>query len=54
MVQIGIRGSIYSPDEHDWAKAQGVRIIYMEEFSARGPEAVMAEVRDIVGDDRPM
>ncbi|MFW8610063.1 agmatinase [Rhizobium beringeri] len=50
MVQIGIRGSIYSPDEHDWAKAQGVRIIYMEEFSARGPEAVMAEVRDIVGD----
>jgi guanidinopropionase len=50
MVQIGIRGSIYSPDEHDWAKAQGVRIIYMEEFSARGPEAVMAEVRDIVGE----
>ncbi|MGJ7042453.1 guanidinopropionase [Shinella sp. BE166] len=50
VVQIGIRGSIYSPDEHDWAKAQGVRIIYMEEFSARGPEAVMAEVRDIVGD----
>lgn len=49
MVQIGIRGSIYSPDEHDWAKAQGVRIIYMEEFSARGPEAVMAEVRNIVG-----
>ncbi len=50
MVQIGIRGSIYSPDEHDWAKAQGVRIIYMEEFSARGPEAVMAEVRDIVAE----
>ncbi|RUX19386.1 agmatinase [Mesorhizobium sp. M2A.F.Ca.ET.037.01.1.1] len=49
VVQIGIRGSLYSPQEHDWAKAQGVRIVYMEEFSSRGPEAVMAEVRDIVG-----
>jgi guanidinopropionase len=50
VVQIGIRGSIYGPDEHDWAKAQGIRIVYMEEFTARGPEAVMAEVRTIVGD----
>ncbi|PYB72386.1 agmatinase [Rhizobium wuzhouense] len=50
VVQIGIRGSIYGPDEHDWAKQQGIRIIYMEEFAARGPEAVMEEVRAIVGD----
>jgi guanidinopropionase len=50
VVQIGIRGSIYAPDEHDWAAAQGIRIIYIEEFSARGVEAVMAEARDIVGD----
>jgi guanidinopropionase len=51
VVQIGIRGSIYSPDEHDWAQAQGIRIIYIEEFLARGAEAVMAEARDIVGDE---
>jgi guanidinopropionase len=49
IVQIGIRGSIYSPDEHDWAKAQGVRIIYMEEFVERGPQAVIAEVKEIIG-----
>jgi len=49
-VQIGIRGSIYGPDEHDWAIAQGVRIIYMEEFAERGAEDVIAEVRQIVGD----
>lgn len=50
MVQIGIRSSLYSADEHDWAKEQGVRIIYMEEFTRRGPEDVMKEARAIAGD----
>ncbi|MFB9912465.1 agmatinase [Rhizobium paknamense] len=50
MVQIGIRGSNYELDEHDWAKAEGIRIIYMEEFTARGPEDVMAEARAIAAD----
>jgi len=50
VVQIGIRGSVYEPGEHDWAKAQGIRIIYMEEFVARGPEAVIAEALQIVGE----
>jgi len=50
VVQIGIRGSVYEPGEHDWAKAQGVRIIYMEEFLRRGPIEVMSEARGIVGE----
>ncbi|SEI16175.1 agmatinase [Rhizobium tibeticum] len=50
IVQIGIRGSIYDPGEHDWAKQQGVRIIYMEEFVSRGAEDVMGEARRIAGD----
>lgn len=49
IVQIGIRGSIYDPSEHDWAKAQGIRIIYMEEFVERGATSVMEEARSIVG-----
>ena len=49
IVQIGIRGSIYEPDEHDWARQQGVRIIYMEEFVDRGVKAVMGEAREIAG-----
>jgi guanidinopropionase len=49
-IQIGIRGSIYDPGEHDWARAQGMRIVYMEEFVERGPAAVMEEARGIVGD----
>ncbi|MDB5526897.1 MAG: speB, partial [Rhizobium sp.] len=49
-VQIGIRGSMYDPGEHDWALAQGVRIIYMEEFVRRGAADVMSEARSIAGD----
>lgn len=49
IVQIGIRGSIYDPSEHDWAKAQGIRIIYMEEFVERGATSVMEEAGSIVG-----
>lgn len=49
-VQIGIRGSIYDRDEHAWAKAQGVRIVYMEEFVERGPIAVIEEAKAIAGD----
>ncbi len=50
VVQIGIRGSVYEPGEHAWAVAQGIRIIYMEEFVRRGAMAVMQEARTLVGD----
>jgi guanidinopropionase len=48
-IQIGIRGSIYDPGEHDWAREQGMRVLYMEEFVARSPIDVMAEARRIAG-----
>lgn len=50
IIQIGIRGSIYEPGEHDWAKAQGIRIIYMEEFIRRGSQEVMAEAHKKAGE----
>jgi guanidinopropionase len=49
-IQIGIRRSLYEPVEHDWARAQGIRVLYMGEFVERGPAAVIAEARQIVGD----
>jgi guanidinopropionase len=52
VVQIGIRGSIFDPDEHGWARDHGMRLIYMEEFVRRGVEPVMNEAKTIVG-DRP-
>lgn len=49
-VQIGIRGSMDAADERDWAKAEGIRIIEMEEVCARGLPEVAAEARAVVGD----
>ena len=50
MIQIGIRGSMYSADEKDWAESVGIRIVHIEEFFRLGPDRVVAEARRIVGD----
>ena len=50
VVQIGIRGTMYDREDIDFAKANGIRIIPIEEFHARGVEDVMQEARAIVGD----
>jgi guanidinopropionase len=49
IVQIGIRGSIYHPTDLDYARAQGIRIVFVEEVEARGVDAVMAEACAILG-----
>lgn len=50
VVQIGIRGTQYDSEDRDFAKAVGVRIIPIEEFYDRGIPDVMAEAREIAGD----
>jgi len=50
VVQIGIRGTTYDNEDRDFADSVGVRVIPIEEFHARGPEDVMAEAKEIVGD----
>ena len=45
MVQIGIRGTMYSTDERDWALDQGIRIIDMEEVAEKGIPYAIAEAR---------
>lgn len=52
MVQVGIRGTAYNTEDVEWGDAQGVRIIRIEEFFERGVKDVMAEVREIVGDQQ--
>lgn len=49
-IQIGIRGAIYHASDYDFAKAVGIRIVFMEELSARGVEDVLAEAKTIVAD----
>lgn len=50
VIQIGVRGSMYSADEKEWALAAGIRIVHIEEFFRLGPDKVMALAHDIVGD----
>ena len=49
MTQIGIRGSIYDPSDYDFAKANGIRIVFIEELLAHGHAEVMAEARERAG-----
>lgn len=49
MVQIGIRGTMYSADERQWALDQGIRIIDMEEVVEKGIPYAIAEARRVVG-----
>ena len=52
VVQIGIRGTAYDGADVEWGRAQGVRIVMIEELMDRGVDSVMDEARAIVG-DRP-
>jgi guanidinopropionase len=48
-IQIGIRGSIYSAAEMDFAEKSGIRVMYMEEFARIGVEKAIAIARRTVG-----
>lgn len=48
-IQIGIRGSLYDPGDLDYAEEAGIRIVTIEEFFDLGTEAVIAEIRRVVG-----
>ena len=50
VVMIGLRGTMYDTEDRDFARAEGIRLILIEEFHARGPADVMAEAREIAGD----
>lgn len=52
VVQIGIRGTMYDTEDRDFAAANGIRLILIEEFHARGVEDVMREAREIAGTGR--
>ncbi len=49
-VQIGIRGAQNSDEGWTFSLDSGMRVIFMEEFTSLGVEAVIAEARRVVGD----
>ncbi len=48
-IQIGIRGGLYDLADNSWAEAQGIRIIYIEEFFEKGIDYVVAEAHRVAG-----
>ena len=51
VIQIGIRGTQYDREDLDFAESAGIRVIKIEEFFDRGIKDVMAEAREIVGEN---
>ena len=49
VVQIGIRGTMFATDEHQWTFAQGVRHITVDAIRDQGCDAVARQVREIIG-----
>lgn len=49
-VQIGIRGAQNSEESWDFSIESGMRVIFMEEFTALGVNGVIDQVRLVVGD----
>lgn len=52
-IQIGIRGTQNLPEGWDYSESSGMRVVFVEEFHEKGPAAIAAEARALVG-DRPV
>jgi guanidinopropionase len=48
VVQLGIRGTLFKPDDLNWAEAQGIKTIDMDDFHGRGLPEVLKSVRQVV------
>ncbi|XP_041375990.1 agmatinase, mitochondrial-like [Gigantopelta aegis] len=50
VIQIGLRGSGYSPFDYDWARKQGFRLVLGQDCWGKSLEGLMVEVREMMGD----
>jgi guanidinobutyrase len=54
MFQIGLRATGYSAEDFDWARERGVRVVAAEDCWYQSLAPLMAEVRQVIGPDRPV
>lgn len=54
MFQIGLRATGYSALDFDWAKNRGVRVIGAEECWYKSLAPYMSDIRDRIGESRPV
>ncbi len=50
VIQIGLRGTGYGPDDFDWSRERGWRVVQAEECWHRSLSPLMEEVRAMIGD----
>jgi guanidinopropionase len=50
MVQVGLRGSMFSSDDASWSREAGMRVITMDEFEHLGRARVIEEIGRVIGD----
>jgi guanidinopropionase len=50
IIQIGIRGGLYSPEDKAWGLEQGIRVVEIEEYFDLGPDRTAELAREVVGD----
>jgi guanidinopropionase len=50
--QVGIRGTLYNPNDLDWAREHGVNVMRAEEFFDIGLERAVERMLEVVGDRR--
>ena len=48
-IQIGLRGSRFSPDDIRWGQDQGFTCITFDEYEAKGREAVIRKAQEVIG-----
>jgi len=48
-IQIGIRGAQNSDDGWRFSKESGMRVVFIDEFEARGVDAIIEEARRVIG-----
>jgi guanidinopropionase len=49
-IQIGIRETLFSADDHDWAKNAGITMVHMDALYSRAIPDVTRQIRHIVGE----
>ena len=49
-IMLGIRGSLYHPDDLNWAREQGVTIITIDDFHEMGFNKVIDTIYNVLGD----
>ena len=53
-IQIGLRGTGYTPEDYDWGRNLGFRVVQAEECWHKSLAPLMAEVRESVGPETPV